>query len=301
MFVFCVIVIAMAITMVSAKGMWGSRRKKAAEDAESAATADIDLTGMVSEGIKTRRKITPTVDKGESVEATLNMYLDMMVQLLESDEIDQYISPEAIQSMLSMIPAEALDSPEVAAMLNSPELTNPALLKMTIREGINGLRLYTAQIAQVIDGGPEAIDEFLSQAAPGLPEETKQLFLGLMSGDTSQLAAYLESTPGLDESQKAAINALLNGDASGMQSMFQNQLSKALGDTEQLEETRKQFLAAPEAAYAMGITEEQLNDPKLWAELMQDGMKTIEGLLEGDAEGDVDDESIRKFAASGAA
>jgi hypothetical protein len=299
-----VIMIALAI-VVDGKGMWGSRKKKEREeDSDSIASASIDLAGDVrkSRPGKSQRMAAPNpiAEAASEVENTILMYLDLAGQYLEGDEFDQYITPDAIQNMINMIPADALENADVAAFINSPELLNPDVLKMSMREGLKGLRVYAAQIAQVINAGPEAMDEMISQLIPGLPTETRQMYLNLMNGDTSQLAAMVDGIEGIDPAQKAMFKGLLSGetyDPASIQKMFQAQISQVMGDSNQLEETRRQFLASPETAYALGITEEQLSDPEKWAELMEDGMKSLEGIFAEDSSED----TIRKFAASGAA
>lgn len=305
------IMIALAI-VVDGKGMWGSRRKKdKKEDSDDIASANIDLSGQMNMNKrpgKSQRMAPGGVGSdgsvgsvGSEMEETIRMYLDLADQYLSGPEFDQFVTPQSIQNMISMIPADALENPDVAAMIKSPELANPEILKMNLRQGLQQVRLYASQIAALIDAGPEAIDEAISQAIPGIPMETRQMILALMKGDTSELAAMVEAQPGMDESQKAMVLAMLRGDESGMEAMkemFNSKIQEALGDTSGYEESRLQFLESPEAAHALGITDEQLNDPNKWAELMQGSMKDLQSLLDND---DNSEDAIRKFAASGAA
>jgi hypothetical protein len=70
---------------------------------------------------------------GDTIETMINMYISMMEELIESPEFETLVTPEAIKSMFGQIPGLS-SQPELVAMLDSPQLNDPRLLKQTIQQ-----------------------------------------------------------------------------------------------------------------------------------------------------------------------
>jgi hypothetical protein len=91
------------------------------------------------------------------------------------------VTPESIRSIMSQIPALG-GNPEIAALMDGEQFSDPATLKQTIIEGVRSMREYSEQLAEILSD-PAQIAALLQQ----LPEEVRVPLEGLMSGDMSSL------------------------------------------------------------------------------------------------------------------
>ena len=78
----------------------------------------------------------------------------------------------------------------------------------------------------------------------------------------------------MDQSQLEEFKSLLNGDSSALN----QELLSAINNPDYIEEARKQMLQSPEMAEAFGISEEILQDPRKWAELMSENLNGLMNL-----------------------
>ena len=187
---FCVI---LTIDFVTSKSMWGSRRKRDRDEDEKIDSAtllddllqsrtstlnSIDNTGM--KNIVTKPKGTSKgTSSGQGIEEMINLYLNMMDNLVDSDEFEKYVTPETIRSIMEHIPDNlGSESAELLSMLNSPEFTDPVLLKSTVKEGLKLARSYTSEIVEFFTN-PEKFAELIDQ----LPEEIRTV---IQAGKSSQ-------------------------------------------------------------------------------------------------------------------
>lgn len=269
-----------ASNSLAARGMWGSKRKRDEDE-------DVDdISGGVGTGFESRSKMVPggrqTQKKADvfdgfdalgeaggglsdTVESMLNMYLNMMEELVESPDFESLITPDAITAMFDQIPGLS-SNPEVVAMLDSPALKDPKMLKQTILQGMQTIRGYTSEIVDFFNS-PEKIRQVLEQ----LPEEFKGPLQAMMQGDMSGLKDILKSVPGLGAAQQDILMNLLDGNMDAMASSAK----KMLSDPDQTEAARQQFLANPGMAEMFGISEDVINDKVQFEALMAQGMDAI--------------------------
>jgi hypothetical protein len=76
------------------------------------------------------------------------------------------------------------------------------------------------------------------------------------------------------------LNGLLDGNADAIT----GELKKVLGDADQLEAARKQFLDNPQLAEAMGVPMDVVGDKDKWAAAMAEGMDALTAAGEGEEE-----------------
>lgn len=92
---------------------------------------------------------------------------------------------------------------------------------------------------------------------------------------------------GLEDSQKDLFLGLLNGNSDALTS----QIHSLLGSPDQVEAARQQFLESPDLAEAMGLPMDILADPAQFAALMAEGIEELsklDGSSSGDDDGDND-------------
>ena len=111
----------------------------------------------------------------------------------------------------------------------------------------------------------------------------------VLYANTNRAKLYFSSSEGVEQAQKDLIKGMLSGDTSGVSDMLNKNLKDLIGDDENMEGTRKLFLENPEMAKAAGITEEQLNDPAQWKDLMSEGLANLQGAMNGEGEGEEGD------------
>ena len=264
-------------TSFAARGMWGSKRKRDEdEDVDNISGGFGSEFGAGSKVIPARQTKAIDLDgvdasiasqsgMGESIESMMNMYLNMMEELVESPDFETMITPDAIAAMFDQIPGLS-DYPELAAMLDSPALKDPALLRQTIVQGMQTIRSYSSEIVAFFNS-PEKIREVLQQ----LPDEIKGPVNALMQGDMSGVKDLLANIPGLGAGQQDILMSLLDGNMEGLASSAK----KIMSDPDQTEAARQQFLANPGMAEMFGISNDVINDKSKFEELMAEGMDSL--------------------------
>jgi hypothetical protein len=202
--------------VAESKKMWGSRRKRdeeedamparpapqktfeapaqrnpaAAAPARTAQTAQTgggmggmgDLQGMMA-GLQ-------GMGGGGNMEEMLIMYLNMFEEVIDGDDFENVVNPEAIRAMIDQFPG-AGDTAEVAALLSSPQFNDPALLRQTMKEGIRMIKSSVGDIIAMMSD-PEKIAALLQQ----LPPEAQAIVQSLQSGDMSGLKDLINNFPG---------------------------------------------------------------------------------------------------------
>lgn len=287
------LIVVLMVHCCEGKKMWGSRKKKDEVDDQDILIQNTPIFEPKRRGGSVSRGSPAGIGRGTAassgfgaangLEELLNVYLKMMDELLDSKDFETLVNPESIKSLLDQFPGAAAN-PELSTLLRSPEFSNPVLLKSTMREGIEMIRASAPDIVAMLSD-PAKIAELIEQ----LPPEMRQMLRGLQSGDMSGLKGLVQNLPGLDEAQKSMLVGLMEGNTDALT----NQLKQVLGDGDQVEAARQQFLSNPEMAEAMGIPLEVLSDPALWAATMEQGMEALAG-----AGADADDEDDVSAAAA---
>lgn len=259
--------------------MWGSRKKK---DDEGETQATVTPQKKVeaprkrgSEAIQSQGTLVDTIGNvassngfgGTGIEDMVKMYLNMVDELIDSDDFEKLVNPESIKNILDQFPG-VMENPDLATIFSSAEFNNPALLRSTMKEGIKLLKSSMSDIMGIL-ADPSKISEFTSQ----LPPEFRSLLQGITSGDLSGLKDVINTLPGLEDSHRSILTNLVEGKTDGLA----QELKQLLGDGDQIEAARQQFLANPEVAQQMGIPPEVLNDAKQWAKLMEQGIDSLTG------------------------
>lgn len=287
--IFCAsLLLTFTTNSLAARGMWGSKRKRDEDE-------DIDdIAGDMGAGFEVRHKMAsnqqPDSRKagagslnsllssessglGESIESMLNVYLNLMEELVDSPDFDTMVTPEALATILEQIPGLS-SNPEVSALLDSPAFTDPKQLKQTILQGMQAIRGYSSEIVDFFNS-PEKIEMLLEQ----LPEEFKAPVAAMMQGDMSGIKKMLKKIPGLGAAQTDMLMNLFDGNVEAMVSGAK----KLMSDPAQTEIARQQFLDNPGMAEMFGISQEVVNDKAQFAALMATGMNS---LLAGGAGGE---------------
>ena len=298
----------------AARGMWGSRRKQTEDENEDSISAGLSSgferrntmaargAGRMAEvevdtmGTRTNNRAAATTTGGrgggnelagmmgsnvaDTVSNLLNMYLKMMEELVHSPDFETLVTPETMKTMFASLPGGMLDSnPEIAAMLDSPQFTDPILLKQTVLQGVEAIKLYSGEIVQMFNN-PDKLMQMMDQ----LPPQARTAIEGLMSGDMSGLKNMLASIPGIDDSQRLMLSNMLDGNMGDLKGIASQAAKNMLDnfDSSQTEEARQQFLANPAMAEMIGLTDDVLNDKVKFDELMSQGMEALMAAANGD-------------------
>lgn len=297
-------VLLLALVLVLAaegKGMWGRRKRQEEQEvhpaggfeaSRRAAAASATTFGRgdaatdFGEGVGSKKF-------GEEMKKVIEMYLGLMEQALENPDFAKSVTPEAIRKMLDQVPGLS-SNPQVAAVIDSPQFTDPDQLIETVRTGVATLRTYVNDLVNVLNDPVQ-----MSQMVEQLPAEYQHIASRLLAGDTSGLTEILENLPGVSPEHKQMFRSLMAGDMSGLK----RQMKGALADVN-VEESRQALLKNPELLGALGVGADVLEDPVKFAELMEQGLADLmagdESGDEGEGEGE---ESVasRLFARSAAA
>jgi hypothetical protein len=280
--IFCAcLLLTFTTNSLAARGMWGSKRKRDEdEDVDDIAVAGFEVRHkMASNQQPDSRKAgagslnSESSGLGESIESMLNVYLNLMEELVDSPDFDTMVTPEALATILEQIPGLS-SNPEVSALLDSPAFTDPKQLKQTILQGMQAIRGYSSEIVDFFNS-PEKIEMLLEQ----LPEEFKAPVAAMMQGDMSGIKKMLKKIPGLGAAQTDMLMNLFDGNVEAMVSGAK----KLMSDPAQTEIARQQFLDNPGMAEMFGISQEVINDKAQFAALMATGMNS---LLAGGAGGE---------------
>jgi hypothetical protein len=283
------------LASVNSRGMWGSRRKAIDEESNDDAEDVSGFESLQRRAVNSRRAKTVVgfdgagaalsgeANIGSTIASFIDMYINMMEEVVNSPDFESSVTPEMIKSIISKVPA-LTSNPELAQMLDSPQFNDPTLLKQTITDGLSTIRAYSSQIVDTFSD-PEKLSALLSQ----IPEELRTVVDGLMNGDTSAVKDLIANIPGLEPAQKRMMLDMLDGNTGSIA----DNVKKVLGDPSQIEAARQQFLTNPSMAEMFGITEDILRDKKKFAALMADGMDAL--AAGGGKDQDSEDDSNRLF------
>jgi len=151
------------VCLASGRGIWGSRKKKDDEDV----AVNVPKQQRYTPGRKNRNNFGSN-EVSENIRNMLNAYTTMMETLVDSPEFDSMITPESIQNIIKQVPGYD-DNAELNELINSPQFSNPDLLKATIIEGINTLKTYTDTIIEFIND-PVKMQEIMDQVPDNMKE-----------------------------------------------------------------------------------------------------------------------------------
>jgi hypothetical protein len=195
--VLLLIAFVLLVDLVECKKMWGSRKKRSEE--EEVVPKQAPKT-VVSEQSKNRigkanRRYKPSFETdaptdGNKFQEMFDLYVNGFEELLESEDFDEMINPESLRNMMLQFPGAA-DVPELANLMNMPELNDPKLLKATMREGLKLARSSSAEIFALLND-PDKVEELVGQ----LPREVKDLLAALRTGDLTALKDFAVNVPG---------------------------------------------------------------------------------------------------------
>ena len=287
--------LAVCLAVGEGRGIWGSRKKREeVEEQEVAATGfEASRRAAAAAALSSRERTAArvvasesgsvktgfgTANFGNEVRGLIETYINMMEQAISTPDFQKTVTPEVIRNMLAQMPG-LFENPQVAALMDSPEFTDPDKLMDTVRMGISSLRAYTNEIVALLNS-PDKMTELIAQ----LPVEFQGAMYGMMKGDSSGVLELLDAIPNLTSAQKDVVKNLLSGNSKGLE----QSMKSALGDQKQVEEARQQLLANPEMIEMMGIDASVLNDKKKFSEMMAKGMEAL-GDLGGTGGGDAED------------
>lgn len=284
-----VILLSLIIEEVSCRGIWGSRRKRESDEESIRETVDVDTFEQANRAASAqaaarRRRSASSASSlasmqdglGDKVKELIETYVHFMEEVIESPQYDEHINPENIRALFDQVALgssfDALGAAgdEVKAMLESPQFTDPVLLKKTIKEGIQMLKQYSASIAAMLND-PQQLQQLISQ----LPPDMQTLLESFMSGDTSGLKSLIDQMPGLQPEQKKMISDLLDGNTEGFANEVKSSLSNMALDDDQIETARQQLLENLEIAAQFGISEEVIQDKAKFHELVKEGLLNL--------------------------
>ena len=182
---------------------------------------------------------------------------------MSDEKFDNIINPEAIKSFMSQIPG--IDAyPEITALVDSPQFSDPHLLKNSVVDGVKSLRAYSDELINLLND-PQQLELLIDQLQ--LPPDAREAVHALLAGDVSYLKRIVDSSPGLQSSQKKMLKKLLDGDLSGVQETISNILS----DPTQIQKVRQELLNNPDMLVSFGISEDSVKDDEKWQQLISDG------------------------------
>jgi hypothetical protein len=287
-----IVLLSLVLENVQGRGIWGSRRKRESEE-ESIRDSSDDINTfeqanrVASAQAASRRKRPAAASSssssllsmqeglGDKVKELIEAYVNFMEEIVESPEYDEHINPKTIRTLFDQFSQGAsFDSlgaagNEVKAMLESPQFTDPILLKKTIKDGIQMLKQYSSTITAMLND-PEQLQQLISQ----LPPDMQILLESFMSGDTSGLKSLIDQMPGLQPEHKKMISDLLDGNSEVFNKEVQSSLGNMMNalDYDQIEAARLQLLDNLEIASSFGITEDVIQDKEKFHELVQEGL-----------------------------
>jgi hypothetical protein len=294
--------VLLLISAVDGKGMWGRRKRQDEQEVQpnggfeasrraAAASATAFGRGDAAAAATDFGEGVGSVKFGEELKQMIEMYIGLMENAISMPDFAKTVTPEAIRKMLDQVPGLS-SNPQVAAVIDSPQFTDPDQLIETVRTGVATLRTYVNDLVDVLNDPVQ-----MSQMVEQLPVEYQDMARRLLAGDTSGLASILDNLPGVTNEHKQMFKSLMAGDVSGLK----RQMKGALADVN-VEDSRQALLKNPELLEALGVGPEVLEDPVKFAELMEQGLAD---LMAGDESGDEGEgeESVasRLFARSAAA
>lgn len=254
---------------IDSKGMWGSRKKR--EESDEAPKPTIPEIRKPRDS-RQSSPISKKSDLSSGIESLIDSYVQLMEDLIQSENFEKLVTPESVEAILEQIPGFG-DNDELKSLFMSPEFKDPKQLKATMLQGLNMIRSYSREIVDTL-ADPEKLEELLGS----LPPELRPIAEAVKSGNANELqsiiVSMMDALPGVDESQKDFIKSLLMGNTDNL---TQN-VRKILGDEQHLENVRQQLLASPAMAEAFGVPIEVLEDRNRWKELMAEGINQLDDI-----------------------
>jgi hypothetical protein len=274
---FAVLVLGYLIGFVEGRGIWGGRKKKS-DDEPSAPVVESGLfTGSNKNNANARKLQQPQPSKmamdgfsSSSVSALIEKIygvFDTVEQMMDTPEFSDMMTPDTIREAFLNVPGIEQHQ-EVLAMLDSPQFTDPVMLRQTILDGIQEMRIYVDQMGTVMKD-PTMRSSMLAALPPDLALAVERLIEGDMSG----VRTFLEGTPGIEEEQINIILSLLEGDIT----KIQDQMLSLLANKDHIEATRQQLLQNPQMAEMMGIEMEVIRNKRKWNEMVKEMKNQLNG------------------------
>jgi hypothetical protein len=160
-----IILLAIFLSEINGKGMWGSKRKR--NDDED----DIDILSQSFELKKNQatrmERKSPTI-KSQSATSSFNLdsfvgsldtYISSAEQFINSPQFDAYFNPESMQAILEKVPgiSENVQINDAIKALNKLDQNE---LKLAMNEGIYKMKLYLKELVD-ISHNPEKLEEII--------------------------------------------------------------------------------------------------------------------------------------------
>ena len=162
-----VTVLLCLVCVAAGRGIWGSRKKK--DDEEVSVNVPKQQRNIPSRNTRNNfGNNNNNNNVAENIRNMLNAYTTMMETLVDSPEFDSMITPESVKNIIMQVPGFD-DNAELRELINSPQFSNPDLLKATIVEGINSLKTYTDTIIEFVND-PAKMQEIIDQVPDNMKE-----------------------------------------------------------------------------------------------------------------------------------
>lgn len=199
------LVVALLLAHVAqSKKMWGSRKKRSDADEPVAPptvkSSVLDSTrGRSGRARRFEPLSEPSSVGSDKFQEMFDLYLNSFQELLDSEDFDDMINPEALRTMMLQFPG-ASDVPELNQLLSMPEFNDPVLLKATMREGLKLAKSSGAEVFSMLSD-PSKVEELFGQ----LPQEVKDLLSALRTGDLTGLKDLVINLPGTIPSSATSV------------------------------------------------------------------------------------------------
>lgn len=167
---------------IDSRGIWGSKRKReeveANEEANDFSSSQSFLKSqakrrMSDAGIDLRDVPTSMstlaakqLEISDSFVTLTNTFLETLETFIDSPEFTNIVTPEYIQTFFNQIPTGVIDASQVKQMLDSPQLQDPDLLRLTAKKGMTDIRAYAAQIIELLRD-PKMLSQVCSSISSG--------------------------------------------------------------------------------------------------------------------------------------
>jgi hypothetical protein len=245
---------------VLSRGIW--KKRKTSEDEDKFSIPEIKHPSLNS----LQRK--QAASSSEDSFAILDKLIDDIEVFVDSPQFFEYVTPDTVDMMKQQF-MQLPNSDEIMKVMDSPQFQDPAILKLTVKTGLDVIRKYLVEMKSVL-----ADPEQLEAALQSIPSEYRPFVDQVLKGDISGLQGMLSSLPGMTPTNKALLESMMNGDTSTASNMVKDLFK----DNSQTTIARKQLLEHPEMAEAFGISREALLDDQKWNDLIADSLSAFEGL-----------------------
>lgn len=183
------------VLIVSPKTLWGAKKRNgdSIDDENSGFVYKRPAPVVNAAKSKTVESVVSekkSEDAITNIKMMMNVFFQRVDELLDSDQLDEVLSQDHIEKALKMFPQLA-EIPEVQAVFQSEDFSNPEKYKETVVQGVKFFRNYLAEVYALLDD-PEKIKETLQT----LPPEISVVIESLLSGDMAPLKSMVLSMPG---------------------------------------------------------------------------------------------------------